>query len=735
MKSAAFAVKLADQANRLLARSEKVQAENPQRWESREGSPSPLGPTWITQENAYNFALFSKYATSVTLLLYQPSDLVTPVLTCQFDHFKNKTGRIWHARIPRSDMRDARYYAYSIDGPPPSGNRSERHAFNPQKILLDPYARSVFFPPSFDRFAALGAGSNAGKAPLGVLCEDDPSFEWGNDPRPRHDSDLIIYEMHVRGFTMNPNSGVTDEKRGTFAGVVEKIPYLRELGVTAVELMPVFQFDATEPNYWGYMPINYFSPQASYAARQCTYEQRREFKQMVKALHEAGIEVILDVVYNHTGEGNERGPTLSFKGIDNSTYYMPSDDPDHPYADYTGTGNTLDCANPAVRQLVVDSLRYWTREMHVDGFRFDLASVFSRNDDGSINMDDPPIFGDIASDIDLSQVRLIAEPWEGNPNAPNYELGASEPQTTSSESAGCPMCGMQRCKCCEITAALHRGFPGIGWRQWNDKYRTTIRHFVKSDAGFVSDLMTRIYGSSDVFPDSLQEASRAYQSLNYISSHDGLTLYDLVSYNSHESWNSGGSDGEEHISPDVMRLRKKQVKNFISILLLSNGTPMFRAGDEFLQTQGGDANPYNIDSPKTWLDWSRLKTNQDIFCLFQRMIAFRKQHPSIARSVFWRDDVKWYGVDKDVDWSFESHTLAYCLHGGTVNDDDLYVMINAYWEPLTFRIQEGTPKEWKRVVDTSLESPDDFVDPATASALSSTEYLVLPRSVVVLVRA
>jgi glycogen operon protein len=456
---------------------------------------------------------------------------------------------------------------------------------------------------------------------------------------------------------------------------------------------------------------------------------------MVKALHEAGIEVILDVVYNHTGEGNERGPTFSFKGIDNSTYYMPSEDPNHPYADYTGTGNTLDCANPAVRQLVVDSLRYWTREMHVDGFRFDLASVFSRNEDGSINMNDPPIFGDIASDVDLSNVRLIAEPWEGNANAPNYELGASQPQVTSSEDPGCPMCGMQRCRCGEITAALHRGFPGIGWRQWNDKYRTTLRHFVKSDASIVSDLMTRIYGSSDVFPDSLQEASRAYQSLNYVTSHDGLTLYDLVSYNSDESWNCGGPDGDENISPDVMRLRKKQVKNFLCLLLLSNGTPMFRAGDEFLQTQYGDGNPYNVDGPTTWLDWSRLEAHKDIFRFFQKMIFFRKSHPSLGRSVFWREDVNWYGVGKQVDWSDVSHSLAYCLHGASVNDNDLYVMINAYWEPLSFTIQEGEPGDWKRIVDTSEDSPDDFTETPVAPAMSSLSYTVQPRSVVFFVRS
>jgi glycogen operon protein len=703
----------------------------PQRWETKEGSANLLGATWVAEEHAYNFAIYSKYASSVTLLLFGPEDFLTPVLEYRFDSFKNKTGRVWHARIPKREMGDARYYAYSMEGPAPSGDRFERHAFDPQKMLLDPYAESVFFPPAFDRMAAVGPGNNAGKAPLGVLCEEHSDFDWADDPRPRHDQDLIVYEMHVRGFTMNPNSGVSPEKRGTFAGLTEKIPYLRELGVTAVELMPVFQFDATEPNYWGYMPLNFFSPHDRYAAGQCACEQRSELREMVRALHEAGIEVILDVVYNHTGEGNEFGPVYSFKAIDNSTYYMASDDPQRPYADFTGTGNTLHCANRMVRQLVVNSLQYWASEMHVDGFRFDLASVFSRNTDGSINLEDPPIFGDIASDNELAKVRMIAEPWEGNLAAPNYELGFSPVIASVAGKGCCPMCGQHQCECAKVTTALQRGFPGIGWRQWNDKFRTTVRHFVKGDPGYVSDLMTRIYGSADVFPDSLQEACRPYQSLNYVSAHDGLTLFDLVCYNSTDSWNCSDRDGELDVGADVMRLRKKQVKNFLCLLLLSNGTPMFRAGEEFLQTQGGDGNPYNVDGPSTWLDWRRLETHKDMFRFFQRMIAFRKRHPSLGRSVFWRDDVKWYGVSKQVDWSYASHSLAYCLHGTSANDSDLYVMINAYWEPLSFTIQEGEPGDWKRIVDTSEDSPDDFTD----TPVLSLSYTVQSRSVVVLVRS
>jgi len=409
---------------------------------------------------------------------------------------------------------------------------------------------------------------------------------------------------------------------------------------------------------------------------------------------------------------------------------MESRDQGHPYADFTGTGNTLDCTNPTVRQLILDSLTYWVREMHVDGFRFDLASVFSRRRDGSINLDDPPIFGDIAADPQLVGARLIAEPWEGNPRFPNYELG--EQPVRMAETRCC--CAMPECRCPPAVSALQRGFPGMGWRQWNDRFRQTVRHFVKSDPGLVGDLMSRIYGSSDLFPDSLDHSYRPYQSVNYVCSYDGLALYDLVSYTTADSWSCGERDGDEGISPEVMRLRKRQVKNFCCLLFLSNGTPMFRAGDEFLQTQDGDPNPYNVDSPKTWLDWSHLECHRDIFRFFQKMIAFRKTHVSLGRSTFWRDEVKWYGLGSEIDWSYESWCLAFCLHGGSQRDDDLYVVINAHWKPASFVIQEGQPVDWHRVVDTYLESPEDFMDAESSPRLPSLSYTVQSRSVVVLLR-
>jgi glycogen operon protein len=432
----------------------------------------------------------------------------------------------------------------------------------------------------------------------------------------------------------------------------------------------------------------------------------------VKAFHEANIGVVLDVVYNHTCEGDAKGPIYSYKGFDSAGYYMLSSDPANPYANYSGTGNTLNFGQAHVRKMVIDSLRYWKRGMHIDGFRFDLASVFSRNADGSLNWGEAPIFSEIAADPELGRVRLIAEPWD----TAAYQLG--------------------------------RGFPGLTWLQWNGRFRDDIRRFVKGDTGMVPDVMRRIYGSDDLFPDSRADAYHAYQSVNYVTSHDGFTLYDLVSYDrkhngqngnnnqdgtdANYSWNCG-QEGDEGVSSAVRALRRQQVKNFCCLLFLSNGTPMFRAGDEFLNTQFGNNNPYNQDNEIGWLDWSQLQSNKDIFQFFKKMIAFRKNHPSLSRSRFWREDVTWYGVGPAVDVSDDSHSLAFCLHGASQDDDDICVMINAYWEELEFDVQEGTAQEWKRIVDTALPSPDDFSDDGIP--LEQTKlYLLAPRSIVVLCR-
>jgi len=677
-------------------------------WAAAEGMPTPLGVTWIAEQQAYNFALYSKHATAVTLLLYRADDMVHPVVTYELPHLKNKSGRIWHCRIAEADLKGASYYAYLVDGPNPEG-QTEWHNFDPEKILLDPYARAVHFPAEFDRQAATRSGSNAGKAPVGLIQPERSCFLWGTDPTPRHEADLVIYELHVKGFTARANSGVRPEQRGTFAGVEAKIPYLKDLGVTAVELMPVFQFDAQEGNCWGYMPLNFFSPHQHYACRGEECHQHDEFRAMVKALHAADIEVILDVVYNHTTEGDHRGPMYSFKGIDNSTYYLMTDNPRDPYANYAGTGNTLHCTNRYVRKMILDSLRYWAKEMHVDGFRFDLASVFARGPNGEVNLEDPPIFGDITSDPELADVRLIAEPWDTGV----YQLG--------------------------------RAFPGTRWYQWNARFRDDVRRFVRGDPGLVPALMTRLYGSDDLFPDTLAEAYHLFQSVNYIASHDGFTFYDLVAYkhnwaNGHNntdgpaeefSWNCGW-EGEENVPAEVMALRERQMKNFCCLLLLSNGTPMFRAGDEFMQTQGGNSNPYNQDNETTWLDWDRLETHRDVFRFFKQTIAFRKAHPSLCRSRYWREDVRWYGPAGSADLSFDSRQLAFCLHGASQADADLYVMINMAPEDVTFEIQEGPARRWARVIDTARKAPDDIREPGSEPRLRSLSYVVRQRSVVVL---
>ena len=682
------------------------------RWIAVEGAPLPLGVSWIPEFTAYNFAIFSKNAEKVTLLLYDESQFVTPILTREFNYLLNKTGYIWHCIIPCETMRNARYYAYSIDGPA-SADPFNAHCFDPQKVLLDPYAKTVFFPAEFNRATAIRPGSNAGRAPLGVLPvrpEDAPP-EATNHLISRHESDAVIYELHVKGFTQSENSGVAAQNRGKYLGVIDKIPYLKELGVTIVELMPVFQFDPGDNNYWGYSTLSFFSAHSGYAddfaVAHC------EFRKMVEALHSAGIEVILDVVYNHTCEGNEGGPIYSFKGIDNASSYLSSGNPEHPYADFSGTGNTLNFSYQNIRKLVLDSLRYWTREMRVDGFRFDLASVFSRNADGNLNWGDPPVFGEISSDPDLAALRLIAEPWDASGG---YQLGQS--------------------------------FPSLTWSQWNADFRDDVRRFVKGDPGMVGALMRRLYGSDDLFPGDLRNAYHPYQSINFVTAHDGFTLYDLVSFNQKRNWANGednrdgsnanlswncGWEGDNDAPGEVLALRRRQVKNFCCLLFLSAGTPMFRAGDEFLQTQGGNNNPYNQDNETSWLDWSRLETNAEIFSFFKKMIAFRKGHPTLCRSRYWREDVTWHGTGKDADLSDNSHSLAFFLDGSSQNDSDLYVMVNAYWEALAFTVQHGDGGQWHRVIDTSAAEPRDFLE-GSGEPLKSLEYLVGPRSIVVLQR-
>lgn len=677
------------------------------RWTAAEGSPTPLGVTRVEEEQAYNFALYSKHATGVLLLLYADVDLVHPALEHRLDHRINKSGRIWHCRLPASEVDRAKYYAYRVEGP---FDLREGHRFDADKVLLDPYARSVHFPADFCREAAMRAGRNDGRAPLGLIHVPSAGVASDVAAPARHTHDAIIYELNVKGFTQRANSGAHPASRGRYAGIVEKIPYLKELGVTIVELLPVHQRDPDEGNYWGYMTLNFFSPEQAYATQ--ADHQVAEFRAMVEALHAAGIEVVLDVAYSHTTEKDRNGPNYSFRGIDNTTYYLLENDRSW-YRNDTDCGNTVHTANRHVRKMIVDSLSYWVKEMQVDGFRFDLASIFSRNHDGSINLEDPPIISEISGLAGFDNIRLIAEAWD----TAAYQLG--------------------------------RTFRGISWAQWNSRFRDDVRAFFRGDNDMVNALITRIYGSDDLFPDTLIDAYHPWQSINFVDCHDGFNLHDLVSYNakhnqanghdnadgleSNLSWNCGW-EGDVGAPAEVLGLRKRQMKNFFCLLMLANGTPMFCAGDEFMHTQGGNNNPYNQDNETTWLDWDKLQTNADMFRFFKHMIAFRKRHAGLCRSRYWREDVNWYGVAGATDRSALSHTLAFCLHGASQNDDDIYVMLNAYSEDLAFQVQEGSPGAWLRLVDTALDSPQDICEPGRETAIASLKYLVAARSVVVLRR-
>jgi isoamylase len=580
------------------------------------GNPWPFGVAWIEADHALNFALYSRHATSVTLLCYTEEDPARPVFELSLRHPAHKTGNVWHCRIPASELLGATLYAYRVEGPrePEHG-----HRFDPRKVLLDPYAPSVFFPPEFSRAACAHAGPTDGRAPLGRL----PGRRIVAVPTaaaPRYSCrDAIVYELHVKGFTARANSGVTAARRGTFAGLTEKIPYLADLGVTVVELLPVHQFDPQERNYWGYMTLHFFSPHQAYAHG----EAFAEFQTMVQAFHAAGIEVWLDVVYNHTAEGDETGPTYSYRGVDNSSYYLLTPDR-RQYVNDSGCGNTVRTGHPGTRVLVLESVRFWARTMGVDGFRFDLASIFSRAADGTMNVHEASLVSELSLLARLFNVRLVAEAWDLG----SYQLG--------------------------------RGFPGIGWLQWNGKFRDDVRSFVRGAAGKVGALMQRLYGSDDLFPDGLHETCRPHQSVNFVTAHDGFCLYDLVAYdrkhneaNGHGntdgadhnlSWNCG-AEGDAAASAAVIALRRQQVKNFCALLMLANGLPMIVAGDEFMNTQRGNNNPYNQDNEITWLDWARLEENRDVFRFFKLMIAFRKSHPCIGRATFWREDVSWHGAD------------------------------------------------------------------------------------------
>jgi glycogen operon protein len=651
------------------------------------------------------------------LLLFDDVDATKPAQVISLEPAKHRTFHYWHVHV--AGLKAGQIYAFRVAGPylPEHGFR-----FDASKVLLDPYGRAIAVPKRFDREAGARAGDNCPYAMKSVVA-DLTTYDWEGD-RPLHRSfnKTIIYEMHVRGFTVDASSGLSDDIRGTYRGLIEKIPYLKELGITAVELLPVFQFDPQEApvgllNYWGYNPVSFFAPHTGYASCGSPLGVLDEFRDMVKALHRADIEVILDVVYNHTAEGSETGPTFCFKGFENTAYYILESDYSHHgherrrYANYSGCGNTLNGNHAVVRRLILSSLRYWVEEMHVDGFRFDLASVLSRDTNGHPQAN-PPILWDIETDPVLSGSKLIAEAWDA---AGLYQVG---------------------------------NFFGDHWKEWNGRFRDDVRAFVKGDAGMAGVMAKRFLASPDIYGHRNREPE---QSINFVTSHDGFTLNDLVSYNEklNEANHEGNRDGHnENLSwncgvdghtddPNIENLRLRQIKNFLTINVLAFGVPMIVMGDEMRRTQNGNNNAYCQDNPISWLNWNLIKEHADLHRFVKRLLEYRRRLPERADQKLSLTDVislsrvHWHGQKLGTpDWSHESRSIAFTIATAT---RWYHLIFNAYWQPLDFELPQTRDNfsPWMRVIDTGLDSPDDIGDGVPHTNPAS--YHVLDRSTVVLI--
>jgi len=668
--------------------------------------PLPYGA--ILHEGGVQFVVFSRSATSMRLLLYDRETDRDAADIIEFDREEDRWGDVWSVMIP--GIGPGQLYHFQADGPydPVSG-----HRFDPSARLIDPYACALAgdFLPASDGIV---------RPPKCVVV--DSSFDWQGDRHLKRPlAETVIYEMHVRGFTRSPSSNV--ERPGTYHGVIEKIPYLQSLGVTAVELMPVHEFptnaasgkQVARPNYWGYDPINFFSPHRGYASSSEPGSQVREFKEMVRALHAAGIEVILDVVYNHTCEGNHLGPTLSFKGLENSVYYMLEGN--GMYRNYSGCGNTINGNHPIVREMIFHSLRHWVHNYHVDGFRFDLASILSRDRKGHL-IPNPPMVEVIAEDPMLADTKIIAEAWDA---AGAYQVGS---------------------------------FADKRWAEWNGRYRDDVRRFWRGDDHLTGPLATRLAGSSDLYQSS---GRRPYHSINFITSHDGFTLNDLVSYNRkhNEANGEGNRDGDNHnISYNygiegptrrrpILRLRQRQIKNMLATLLLSQGTPMLLSGDECRRTQRGNNNAYCQDNAISWFDWQLVDENQEMVRFTQALIEFRKQQPTVRRPEFLTGrsspgqelaDVSWFGPGgQKVDWNSHERSLT-CLFG-TVGIGDpaarhVMILVHAGPERINFVLPQTARRiPWRLFIDTSADAPGDIypgVDgPAPAKTTIPMEHHTL----------
>ena len=684
---------------------------------TRPGSHFPRGAT--LRDDGVNFSIFSRQAIRAELLLYESDDSPEPFQVIPLEPGENRTFFFWHVFV--EGLPAGIHYTWRVDGPDDTALTGRR--FNPRKELVDPWARAVT-DAVWERSRAADPAVQDRSSFRGVVI--DSGYEWsGEKPIGRWLEEAVIYELHVGGFTSHPSSGV--RRPGLFAGLSEKIPYLKDLGITHVELMPVMAFDKQDvppgaaalglKNYWGYSPYGFYSPHPGYCVTPARGTHTREFKDLVNSLHQAGIGVILDVVFNHTAEGGANGPVINFKGLINEIFYHLDPEDRRAYRDYTGCGNTVNCNHPLVTSFILNCLEYWVEEMHVDGFRFDLASVFARGEDG-LPLPNPPLPWCIGLSRGLIDTVLIAEAWDAGGL---YHVGS---------------------------------FPGLRWAEWNGRYRDVIRRFVRGDPGLIREVASCLGGSSDLYK---EDGRLPTSSINFITCHDGFTLYDLVSYNekhneangednrdgedSNLSWNCG-AEGDTS-DPEIQRLRLKQAKNFMAILFLSRGVPMLLSGDEVLRTQRGNNNPWNQNNELFWFDWRLVETNGNMLRFVKEMIALRQRHPSLTRPRFFNGsllrerglpDVAWHGQRlNEPPWEDNSaRFLAYTITGIKSDEADLHIILNMSEQAVETPLPEIPGRRWHLSLDTARASPSDIIPLKRQRPHAAASFKILPRSVVVL---
>ncbi len=660
------------------------------------------GATWTAE--GINFSVFSRNAQRVELLLYRTVDSVEPLQIVNLDPNTNRTYFFWHVLVV--GLRPGRFYTWRVDG----------------KEVVDPWARAVT-DAVWNRQEAISHPGRAGNS-LRAMVPADAEFTSRLSPRPPSLSGAVIYELHVGGFTQHPSSGV--QYPGSFLGLVEKIPYLQELGVTHVELLPVMAFDDQDVppgvqarnlrNYWGYSPHSFYSPHPHYCVKADQGTHQSEFRQLVEALHGAGIRVILDVVFNHTAEGGANGPVINFKGLANEVFYILDPADRHRYLDYSGCGNTINCNHPMVTRFIVNCLEWWVEQMGVDGFRFDLASVFVRGEDGQ-PLSNPPLPWDITLSRPLARLPVIAEAWDASGL---YHVGA---------------------------------FPGLSWIEWNGRYRDVIRRFLRGDRGIIGQVATCIGGSSDLYAD---DGRLPENSINFITCHDGFTLRDVVSYNCKHneangednrdgtndnlSWNCG-VEGETD-DPEVTALRRRQAKNSIAILMISRGVPMLLAGDEVLRTQRGNNNTWCQNNELSWFDWRLVETERDMLEFVRGMIALRRRHPNLTSNAFYTGrlipgrnipDIVWHGVRlNEPAWhDGNCQFLAFTIAGLTRNESDLHVLLNMADALVDASLPPLPGGEWFLVLDTSDTVTNGVLPQKDQRPIVTLTWQVQPHSVVI----